>query len=306
MESLPRDVFQILSKKLHFTDVVALLSVSKTVRENMLRCAGAWSTISFAVLPVRFSEDDVDENEPVWNFENAVEQMVSFLSERGVARYVLSLSCSYKPLSDAVMARIWRGLPNLRELSALAARDFCCFSDIVRRSSSPSSSWPPLRVLELGRTGLSSHELGVLLSSVAPSLEELILTSVARFDCPKLPRLRTLELSLCGVELEVLCARYPGLTRLTLWGCHGVGNFELIGMQAWKLTHLNVGCNEEMTDAALARFITLTELHSLTVSMCRHITGAGLQVFVRASPKLRVLLYSNCPNVHGVYTPLFS
>ena len=299
MESMPRDVYQILSRKLHFTDVVALLSVSKTVRENILRCAGAWSTISFAVLPVRFSEEDVDENAPVWSFEEAIEKMVASLSERGVARYVLSLSCSYKPLSNAVMARIWQGLPNLREFSALAAQKFSRFPLVAGLSS-------PLRVLELGRTSLSPDELGALLGSVAPTLEELRLTSVDKFKCPALPRLRVLELSLCGVKLPVLCAQYPGLTRLTLWSCRGVMNFELIGMQAWKLTHLNVGCNDEMTDSALTRFVALTDLHSLTVSMCRNITGPALDVFIRGSPRLRVLLYSNCPNLHGgVYTPLF-
>lgn len=52
LESLPRDIFEIFASQLHFTDVIALLRVSKTVRQKLIASQGAWKSISFAVLPV--------------------------------------------------------------------------------------------------------------------------------------------------------------------------------------------------------------------------------------------------------------
>jgi hypothetical protein len=96
LEDLHRDLFEVLARKVHFTDVIAMLRVSRSVRSKLLSCTGAWSTISFALLPVSrsgatefvsLSGSSVGEAEE-WNVNDALLKMSAFLTGAGLNVHV--------------------------------------------------------------------------------------------------------------------------------------------------------------------------------------------------------------------------
>jgi hypothetical protein len=213
LEGLPRDLFEVFARHLHVVDVIALLSVSKTIRSRLISCAGAWRYISFALLPLNFSLSKSSsfgsEFDVGWTVDDAIVKMDDFLVEKGLNGYVFELSFGSKlPREIACLANL-KNLQVLRLECNNVSRDhgFWCFTQLLR-----------LRVLDLSQTsnGWSTFPPEALSS---PELRELSLYGFS-FDLnQKVQDLESLKLEKCSIGGDLtLLQQVKNLRRLSLWG----------------------------------------------------------------------------------------
>jgi hypothetical protein len=271
LEAMPKDLFQLLSRELHFVDFVPLLCVSKTIRAKVLACPGAWRAISFALLPVTSETATCEE----WHVDEATRKMVRFLTAHGISAFVSTLSFGYKPVRDlAPVAE----LHNLRELTI--------HSRAVR-------SLAPLHGLKLRAVYLDCACEGLReFLETQPELEELSLTgwvfsSLLWF--PLLPRVRKLELQKCEmVSLAPVGRATPNVTDLSLTG--SAFDLDLNELSnCWpRLRRLNLSHTKGVDDRLMVHLLgTQKELEEVAIKMTE-VSHFGVTA-LHGLPKLRVL-----------------
>ncbi len=279
LEDLPRDLFQLFARRLHFTDQISLLSVSRAVRKKIIACPGAWNSISFVLLPVTNETASWDE----WEVNEATRKMVSFLAANGIASYVERLSFGYKPISDLAPVA---ALTNLKELVV----------------NSKNVSLAPLRSLQLRVLHVAGLE-GAKELGEQSELEELSLTGADVLgELESWPKLRKVRLERCFLHLERLCKALPDLEQLSLWntavttesrGLHVIA--ELLP----KLTFLELCDSSDVTDDLLILFAAkLPLLRHVNVSRCGNVTNRGVAALHRL-PRLVSLVHADCANVRS-------
>jgi hypothetical protein len=271
LEAMPRDLFQLLARELHFVDFVPLLCVSKTIRAKVLACPGAWRAISFALLPLTSEAATCEE----WHVDAATRQMVRLFSTHGINAFVSTLSFGYKQVSDlAPVAE----LHNLRELTI--------HSKAVR-------SLAPLCGLKLRAVSVewTCDGLPEFLQS-QPELEELSLIGwifVLDPPFPSLSRVRKLELQQCRMPSVAPAGRaMPNVTELSLSGSNVDADLFDLHILWPRLRLLNL-CNAKRVNDRLMRevLVKLRELEQVALRMTE-VTGVGIAALY-ALPKLRVV-----------------
>ncbi len=257
LEAMPKDLFQLLARELHFVDFVVLLSVSRTVRSKVLACPGAWRAISFALLPVTDHAASCEE----WEVDEATAKMVRFLCANDINAFVSVLSFGYKPVSDLVPLV---KLHNLRELTVNSKR---------------VQSFLPLCGLRLRAVSLERGGIGLeeFLQSQS-ELEELSLVdfTVSKSLLAPLGRLRKLRLDRCTVRSLVAAGQaMPGVTDLSLSASRCDNGWSDIGNVWPRLTRLNLCFAVGVTDALMPHLLKLKELEQLNIRMT-DVTSAGV------------------------------
>ncbi len=291
LETLNKDLFEILAAKVHFNDIIALSRVSKTVRKKLMSCVGAWKCISFALLPVteRTLSSSLEES---WNVNDAMVYMVEFLTNNNLLSFVQEVSFGEKRPVDLAVLAMLSSLKTLRLncSSIVNAHGFWCLSQLRN-----------LQVLELSNSSsvLRSFPVEAFSSGCLRDLSLFGFSFSLSAELEHVKMLEVLRLEKCNVSGNLdLLLQCGNLRRLSLWGSRFEGSLHVVS-KLTKLRDLNIGGLDQTNNEVLESISvgSLLKLKTLTISMCGNVSDRGLMALLRLRPKLQTVHHTSCGSI---------